>query len=135
MVDKKKVPTPKKTLQKGSQFTKIMSGANGYLAYDNWNKKYVYHVTKDAISAVTGVIANGWGSQQVLELVLKQGDLQESCDVMEKFNIENDQEFLEILYNYALNPNIKERERKIVQLGRKDLEKKVYSLSVANKMV
>ncbi|MCT0016838.1 bacteriocin immunity protein, partial [Lactococcus lactis subsp. lactis] len=25
--------------------------------------------------------------------------------------------------------------RKIVQLGRKDLEKKVYSLSVANKMV
>ncbi|MCT0016604.1 bacteriocin immunity protein, partial [Lactococcus lactis subsp. lactis] len=54
---------------------------------------------------------------------------------MEKFDIANTEEFLEILYNYALIPNIKERERKIVQLGRKDLEKKVYSLSVANKMV
>lgn len=54
---------------------------------------------------------------------------------MEKFAISNDQEFLEILYNYALNPNIKDRERKIVQLGRKELENKVYSLSVANRMV
>lgn len=47
---------------KESQFTKIINGANGYLAYDNWNKKYVYHVTKDPISAVAGVLANGWGS-------------------------------------------------------------------------
>lgn len=74
-------------------------------------------------------------ARQELVLVLKQGDLQESCDSMEKFAISNDQEFLEILYNYALNPNIKDRERKIVQLGRKELENKVYSLSVANRMV
>lgn len=58
MVTTNKKSAPKKE----PQFTKIMNGANGYLAYDNWKKKYVYHVTKDPVSAVAGVLANGWGS-------------------------------------------------------------------------
>ena len=57
-----KRPLPKPAPKKGLQFKVIMNGANGYLAYDNWNKKYVYHVTKDPLSATVGVIANGWGA-------------------------------------------------------------------------
>lgn len=38
----------------------LMNGANGYLT--RVNGKYVYRVTKDPVSAVFGVISNGWGS-------------------------------------------------------------------------
>lgn len=40
--------------------TPLFYGANGYLTRENG--KYVYRVTKDPVSAVFGVISNGWGS-------------------------------------------------------------------------
>jgi len=50
----------------------------------------------------------------------------------EKIIIANDQDFLAILYNFVLNPDVKERERLFALAAKRHLEKKAYSITVAS---
>ena len=46
---------------------------------------------------------------------------------------EEEQKFIETLYNFVLHPNITDRERKIGLMAKKDFEKGKYPLLVINK--
>lgn len=46
---------------------------------------------------------------------------------------EEEQKFIETLYNFVLHPNITDREHKIGLMAKKDFEKGKYPLSVINK--
>ncbi|WP_420806350.1 bacteriocin immunity protein [Liquorilactobacillus capillatus] len=54
--------------------------------------------------------------------------------VFKKSKIEN-QEILSKMYDFVLNPDISERERKIGLMAKKDLEKNRYTVAVVNKVM